>query len=159
MAIVISANNKNSNKAYETIYLKDPNIYPDAPSWTIPLDDKSITAMQKIAKRAIDKAEHLGKLELAAINEVEYDKVQEDMVKLQKRTIVAVVGEQGYRDVLLWMSPDENPIEHKDYIVQLGEVFAGFLVALEVLITSPELRKFSEKVQRQTKKSRPRKKR
>lgn len=159
MALVISPNNKTSNRAYETIYLKDPDIYPDAPSWTIPLDDEAITTMQKIAKGAIDKAAHLGKLELAADDDIEYDKIQDDLVKLQKRTIIAVVGDQGYRDILVWMSPDETPVEHKDYIVQLGEVFAGFLVALEALVTSPELRKFSEKVQRQSKKSRPRKKR
>ncbi len=149
-----------AKKAYEDIWLEDPATNPDTPHWRIPMDDKSIDALMRKVGNAIDRAHALSQQEAGALTEDEATEAREQIVRLQKRVIVAFLGVEGYDEILRWLSSDDNPVDPKDHIIAIGDVFAALLLVLEDRATSKRLRKAGEILEREADKARkrPRKK-
>lgn len=120
----------------------------------IPTDDASIdrmlsmvgNAMDRFAsiQRTIDEATDQGDPEKA-------DKATDAMVRLERRVITAIVGEDGYEAILALMSDDGEQVDPAENIVNVGEVLAGLVTWLYEHCTSKQLREAGVYVQRQSK--------
>lgn len=102
-------------------------------------DDKSIELMLHQVGNAMDRFAALqSKLDKAASKE-DVTKAQDAMVRLFKRTITAIIGEEGWNQILTYIG-DGTPIDPAQNILTLGEVFAALVTWLYDHCTSQQLR-------------------
>ncbi len=127
------------NKSKEIIEVHDENGEAVL-SWTIRTDDKSIEKILHQVGNAMDRFAAVSKDIEQAQTEEENQQAAEVMVRLLKRTICAIIGEQGWHDVLAYIGDGKecNPIEN---ISNLGEVFASLVTWLWNHCTNKQLRK------------------
>lgn len=127
------------NRQIETIKVTDPDG-TTAYEWRIPTDDESMETMLHMVGNAMDRS--------AAIQK-KIDRAQEDaeaaaeakaaMVRLLKRTVSAIIGNQGWNDVLTYIG-DGKPCDPEKNIANIGEVFAALTTWLYEHCTSKQLR-------------------
>lgn len=128
-----------ASRPYEDIYFDDPAENPDTPRYRVWFDDGSMEAMLGKVANAIDRAQSLSAKAAAAKTDEERAEVTKMMVHLQKRVIVAFIGQEGYQSLLEWMGGGEA-IDPATFTGQLGEVFAQFLMLLGRRATNEQLR-------------------
>lgn len=108
-------------------------------SWEIPTDDESIDRMLGMVGSAIESAESLTDKQNSAKTDDEREKAEKDLVKLQKRVISAIIGSDGYNDVLTYIG-DGKPCDPAKNIVNIGDVFGALCVWLYEHCTAKQLR-------------------
>lgn len=128
-----------ASRPYEDIYFEDPAENPDTPHFRVWFDDESVEAMLGKVANAIDRAQSLSAKAAAAKTDEERAEVTKMMVHLQRRVIVAFIGQEGYQSLLEWMGGGEA-IDPAKFTGQLGEVFAQFLMLLGRRATNEQLR-------------------
>lgn len=107
--------------------------------WEVPTDDASVERMLGLVGSAIQSAATLTSAQDGAKTEEERDKATADLVKLQKRVISAIIGPDGYTDVLTYIG-DGKPCDPKKNIVNIGDVFGALCVWLYERCTAKQLR-------------------
>ena len=126
--------------------------------------DKNIETVLHKVGNAISKFQTLSKnIELATGDE-DVEQAKDALVNLMKRTISAIVGKKGWEDILSFIG-DGTPVDPKENIMTLGEVFAALVTWLYDHCSNKQLRAAGVYLQNQTKNlpkakpARPRKKR
>lgn len=127
------------NRQVETIKVNDEDgseLY----AWKVSTDDDSLQRTLNMVGNAMDR--------FAAIQK-KIDRAQEDaeaaaeakaaMVRLLKRTVSAIIGNQGWNDVLTYIG-DGKPCDPEKNIANIGEVFAALTTWLYEHCTSKQLR-------------------
>lgn len=110
----------NVNRQIETIRIEENGntLY----SWEVATDDESVIAMLAEITGALDRAQALVHMAGGA-DEAEAQAAKKSLVLLQKRAISAVIGEQGYHDVLCHIG-NGTPCDPAENIRNIGDVFA-----------------------------------
>lgn len=126
-------------RAYEDVYLDDPEESPDTPHWRVDFSDEAVDGYLAKVGNAIDRAQGIVRKAEAAQTDEERAELRDMLVHLQRRVIVTFVGDEGYEAILEWMGGGER-IEPADYTNQLGEVFAAFMLMLGRHATNEQLR-------------------
>lgn len=116
--------------------------------WRIATDDKSIEDMIAKIGNAVDRAHILVEKEAEAETDEERREANDMIVRLQKRVITAIIGADGYRDVLTYIG-DGEPCDPSENIRNIGEVFAALCVWLYERCTSKQLREMGVYFQRE----------
>ena len=129
----------NATRAYEDVYLEDPEENPDTPRFRVWLDDRSIEEMLGKIKDAVDRAKEISRREREAKTDEERAEVARMMARHQRRVISAVIGADGYRTVLEWMGGGEA-VDPETHIRQIGEVYGALLSMVARKATSRQLR-------------------
>lgn len=126
------------NRAAETIEVRDEDGEV-ACSWTVKTDDASLERTLRMVGNAMDRFGALSAEAAQAETDEERQKATDTMVRLFKRTITAIIGEQGWHDVLAYIGDGEecDPAEN---ITNLGEVFAALVTWLWNHCSSKQLR-------------------
>lgn len=120
----------------------------------IPTDDASIDRMVSMVGNAMDRFASIQKTIDEATGSGDEDKAAEAtdaMVRLERRVITAIVGEDGYEAILALMSDDGEQVDPAENIVNVGEVLAGLVTWLYEHCTSKQLREAGVYAQRQSK--------
>lgn len=104
----------NLGRQVETITVPDEDGTV-ACEWKVPTDDGSLDLMVSQVAAALEAYANDGSVEEA--------------VHLQRRVITAVIGEDGYSDVLAYIGGGE-PADPSVNVANIGDVFAGLLVWL-----------------------------
>ena len=107
--------------------------------WLVSTDDASLQRMLNKVGNSFDRARDLAAKAEGAATPEEAREANEETVKLQKRVISAIVGEQGYQDILEYIG-DGEPVDPYDYIIVIGDVFGALCVWLYERCTSKQLR-------------------
>lgn len=128
------------SRPYEDIYFEDPEDNPDTPRFRVTFDDDGIEEMLAKVADAIDRAQSIDRKLQAAQTDEERAELNQMMVHLEKRVIVAFIGIEGYDRLLEWMGDGEK-IDPSKYTSMLGEVMASFLMLLGRKATNEQLRK------------------
>ncbi|WP_417801705.1 hypothetical protein [Thermophilibacter provencensis] len=132
----------NVTRDYEDVYLQDPEEHPEAPRYRVRFDDASIDAMLAKIGDALDRARGLERRAAEASTDEERAEVARVTAHLQRRVIVAVIGPEGYDDVLRLVG-DGEPADPETHVVQLGEVFAQLMDLVSRRASSEKLREYS----------------
>lgn len=123
------------NRQFETIEVENPDG-SIACSWQVATDDASLTSMLYRVGNAMDR---FAALQLKPDGDAPDEKTKEATVRLLKRTISAIIGEDGYDDVLRYIG-DGEPCDANNNIVNIGEVFAALCTWLYEHCSSKQLR-------------------
>jgi hypothetical protein len=107
--------------------------------WKIRTDDKSMDSMLKMVGNAIDRAQALTEKSDEAQTEEELAETNRAIVHLQKRVISAIVGADGYDELLLYIGGGK-PADPAENIVNIGDVFGALCVWLYERCTAKQLR-------------------
>lgn len=126
------------NKRQEIIGIEDENGEP-LYEWVVDTDDDSIQRMLNRVQNAFLRAPDLEEKARNAKTEEEAREANEATVKLQRRGISAIIGEQGYNDILEYIG-DGEPVDPYDHIITIGDVFGTLCVWLYERCTSKQLR-------------------
>lgn len=129
----------NATRACEDVYLEDPEEHPDTPRFRVWLDDRSIVEMLGKIMDAVDRAKEIGRREREARTDEEREEVAQMMARHQRRVISAVIGPEGYQQVLEWMGNGE-PVDPARHTRQIGEVYGALLSMVAHKATSEQLR-------------------
>lgn len=146
-----------ATKVYEDIYLDDPKENPSTPHWRVSFDDKNCDRLLNVVSNAFLRIPELTKTAEGG-NEAESASATDEIVDLQRRVIVAFIGDDGYNEVLTFIGDDEAPADPRESIIALGNVFAAFMNLLDERASSRKLRSVANSVCSQPKNSRPKKK-
>nr|DAQ98695.1 MAG TPA: hypothetical protein [Caudoviricetes sp.] len=126
------------NRAVETIEVRDENG-DVACSWKVRTDDESLERTLRMVSGAMDRFAALNAEMAQAETDEERQKAAETMARLFKRTITAIIGEQGWHDVLAYIGDGEE-CDPAANIANLGEVFAALTTWLWNHCSSKQLR-------------------
>lgn len=113
-------------------------------------DDKSIDLMLHQVGNAMDRFAALNSKIEKAESEEDATKSREAMARLFKRTITAIIGEDGWNKILTYIG-DGTPADPANNILTLGEVFAALVTWLYEHCTSKQLRNAGIYFQREQK--------
>lgn len=138
----------NIGKGYHLVRLSE-----DAPIWRINLSDYEVEATYNKVKGAVEKAKSLTDKELEAEGD-ELEKAINETVKFQRRTISAIVGKEAYNDLLLYLSPDDKPVDPVMYKIKIGDVMAALLVEFVTVAMPSALGELSDLMKKPRKKKR-----
>ena len=111
------------NRAVERITVRDEEGEP-LYTWKVRTDDRSMERMTHMVGDAMERFHALSDELDAGGTEEERKQTAGAMVRLFKRNTCAIIGEQGWEDVLEYIGDGEE-IDPADYISDLGEVFAA----------------------------------
>lgn len=128
-------------------------------TFSVKTDDDNIERMLTMVGNSMDRFASLQHKMDTIENEDEVAEAKNAMVRLQKRCITAIVGEEGYNDILLLLSDDDEPVDPAKNIVNIGEVFAALCTWLYDHCTSKQLREAGIYFQKQNIPNKKRKKR
>lgn len=126
------------NRKIEKIAVRDDDgtvIY----EWSVPTDDASLQRMLNLVANAFERAKDLDEQISAATTPEDERKAVESTAKLQRRAISAIVGEQGYADILEYIG-DGEPVDPCEHIVSVGDVFGALCMWLYERCSSRQLR-------------------
>lgn len=126
------------NRAVETIEVRDENG-DVACSWKVRTDDENLERTLRMVGNAMDRFAALNDEMTQAETDEERQKAAETMARLFKRTITAIIGEQGWHDVLAYIGDGEE-CDPAANIANLGEVFAALTTWLWNHCSSKQLR-------------------
>lgn len=126
------------NRAVETIEVRDENG-DVACSWKVRTDDENLERTLRMVGNAMDRFAALNDEMTQAETDEERQKAAETMARLFKRTITAIIGEQGWHDVLAYIGDGEE-CDPAANIANLGEVFATLITWLWNHCSSKQLR-------------------
>ena len=140
-------------RAYEDVWLDDPEENPDSPHWRVPFDDASIETYLAKVSSAIDRARDNERMAREAATDEERRAANEAQARLIKRTVAAFIGTEGWDEMLRWLGGGEA-VDPADYIRVLGEVFAAFLDMLGRYCTSAQLRACGMRYEREADRAR-----
>lgn len=126
------------NRAVETIEVRDEDGEV-ACSWKVRTDDESLERTLRMVGNAMDRFGALSGEMAQAETDEERKRAAESMARLFKRTITAIIGEEGWHDVLAYVGGGEecDPAENT---ANLGEVFAALVTWLWKHCSSKQLR-------------------
>lgn len=127
------------NRQIETIKVPDETgeiVY----SWEVPTDDASIEVMGAKIASALDRFKSVSRQVENAQSDDEMQQATEVCVRLQKRVIVTIIGEEGYNDVLTYIG-DGMPCDPANNLTNIGEVMAALLTWFAAHCTSQEMRR------------------
>lgn len=111
------------NRSVETIEVRDEDGEV-ACRWKVRTDDASMERMTHMVGDAMERFHVLSDELGAAETDEERKQAADAMVRLFKRTTCAIIGEQGWEDVLAYIG-DGEPADPAQHINDLGEVFAA----------------------------------
>ena len=126
------------NRQHETIKVDDEDgsaLY----EWKVPTDDDSLNRTLNMVGNAMIRAKDLSDEQAKATTPEEAKEATDSLVKLQKRVISAIIGADGYQDVLCYIG-DGEPCDPAKNIVNIGDVFGALCVWLYEHCTSKQLR-------------------
>lgn len=126
------------NRAVETIEVRDEDGKV-ACSWKVRTDDESLERTLRMVSGAMDRFAALNAEMAQAETDEERKQAVDAMVRLFKRTITAIIGEQGWHDVLAYIGDGEE-CDPAVNISNLGEVFAALTTWLWNHCSSKQLR-------------------
>lgn len=126
------------NRRTETINVKDENG-DVVLSWDIPTDDKHLEIMLKTVGNAMSRFNAIWSKVSKAADKGEEQEQREALVRLMRRTTTAILGQDAWNELLEYMG-DGEPVDPKDYIMDLGEVLAALCTWLYQRCTSQQLR-------------------
>lgn len=126
------------NRAVETIEVRDEDGEV-ACSWKVRTDDESLERTLRMVGGAMDRFAALNAEMAQAETDEERKQAVDAMVRLFKRTITAIIGEQGWHDVLAYIGDGEE-CDPAANIANLGEVFAALTTWLWNHCSSKQLR-------------------
>ena len=126
------------NRAVETIEVRDEDG-DVACSWKVRTDDESLERTLRMVSGAMDRFAALNVEMAQAETDEERKQAVDAMVRLFKRTITAIIGEQGWHDVLAYIGDGEE-CDPAANISNLGEVFAALTTWLWNHCSSKQLR-------------------
>lgn len=127
------------NRQVETIKVDNPDG-STAYEWRIATDDKNLVKMLHMVGNAMDRFATLQrKIDDEKLSAEERAEAENAMVKLMKRIVSAIIGEQGWADVLEYIG-DGVPCDPAKNIINIGEVFAALVTWLYEHCTSKQLR-------------------
>lgn len=126
------------NREVEHITVKDDDgeVLLD---WVVRTDDESIEQTLKLVGNAMDRAAEYSKKAEAAETDEEIAELNDMTVRLFKRTISAIIGPEGYQELLTYIG-DGTPCDPAKNIANIGEVFASLCTWLYARCTSRQLR-------------------
>ena len=113
------------NRSIEHIVVRDEDGEA-ACDWAVRTDDASMERMTRLVGDAMSRFHALSDGLGAAESDEERKRASEAMARLFKRTICAVIGEQGWEDVLAYIG-DGEPVDPAEHVNDLGEVFAALV--------------------------------
>lgn len=119
-------------------------------TFRIKTDDESITRMLNLVGNAMDRFASLQHKIDTVESEEDGAEAEQAMVRLLKRCIIAIVGEDGYNIILVLMSDDGNPVDPAKNLSNIGEVFATLVTWLYDRCTSKQLREAGVYFEKQT---------
>lgn len=143
----------NVTRDYEDVYLQDPEDHPGAARYRVRFDDASIDSMLAKIGDALDRAQGLERRAAEASTDDERAEVARMTAHLQRRVIAAVIGPEGYDDVLRLVG-DGEPANPETHVVQLGEVFAQLMDLVGRRASSEKLREYSLRAYREGERAR-----
>ena len=92
--------------------------------WEVRTDDASMERMTHMVGDAMSRFHALSDELRAAEADEDRERAASAMVHLFRRTACAIIGEQGWEDVLEYIG-DGEPVDPAQHINDLGEVFAA----------------------------------
>jgi len=126
------------NRKSERINIRDDDGRV-AYEWEVATDDESLQTMLVRVGNAFERAKELADASDAATTPEELEQTTKEIVKLQKRVISAIIGPQGYQDILEYIG-DGEAVDPARYIRNVGDVFGSLCVWLYQRCTSKQLR-------------------
>lgn len=109
-------------------------------AWKVPTDDASIEVMGAKIASALDRYMSVAPQVESAQSDDEMQQATEVCVRLQKRVIMTIIGEEGYNDVLTYIG-DGVPCDPANNLTNIGEVMAALLTWFAAHCTSQEMRR------------------
>lgn len=143
------------NKEVEHIVIEAGD---DSLELAVMTDDASVERMIGMVGNAMDRFASLQHKIDEAVDggdAAEIAEAEDAMVRLEKRCIVAIAGEDGYEGILALMSDYGEPVDPARNIANVGEVLAGLLTWLYERCTSKQLRDAGVYFERQNAVKRP----
>lgn len=126
------------NRAVETIEVRDEDGEV-ACSWKVRTDDASLERTLRMVGNAMDRFAGINADISQAETDEERQQATEAMVRLLKRTVTAIIGEDGWHDVLAYIGDGEE-CDPAANVANLGEVFAALVTWLWDHCSSKQLR-------------------
>ncbi len=126
------------NRSVEYINIPDDDgetLY----EWGVKTDDESLQTMLVRVGNAFERAKQLSDAADAATTPEELEAANAEIVKLQKRVISAIIGPDGYEDILEYIGDGEK-VDPSKHIRTIGDVFGSLCVWLYERCTSKQLR-------------------
>lgn len=144
------------NREVEHITVKDDDgeVMFD---WAVKTDDKSLEQMLHLVGNAMDRAGEYSQKAAEAETPEDIAELNEMTVRLFRRTISAIIGPEGYQDVLTYIG-DGEPCDPANNIANIGEVFASLCTWLYSRCTSKQLREAGVYFEAESRKARRAKK-
>lgn len=144
------------NREVENITVKDDDgeVMFD---WAVKTDDKSLEQMLHLVGNAMDRAGEYSQKAAEAETPEDIAELNEMTVRLFRRTISAIIGPEGYQDVLTYIG-DGEPCDPANNIANIGEVFASLCTWLYSRCTSKQLREAGVYFEAESRKARRAKK-
>lgn len=144
------------NREVEHITVKDDDgeVMFD---WAVKTDDKSLEQMLHLVGNAMDRAGEYSQKAAEAETPEDIAELNEMPVRLFRRTISAIIGPEGYQDVLTYIG-DGEPCDPANNIANIGEVFASLCTWLYSRCTSKQLREAGVYFEAESRKARRAKK-
>lgn len=144
------------NREVEHITVKDDDgeVMFD---WAVKTDDKSLEQMLHLVGNAMDRAGEYSQKAAEAETPEDIAELNEMSVRLFRRTISAIIGPEGYQDVLTYIG-DGEPCDPANNIANIGEVFASLCTWLYSRCTSKQLREAGVYFEAESRKARRAKK-
>ncbi len=138
----------NINKEYEEIII--PGGEGEDVVLSVCTSDANIEATLHKVGNAIDRFQVLSSNVNLASSEDDLEQAKDALSNLIARTTSAIVGEQGWLDILTFIG-DGTPVDPKENISTLGEVFAALVTWLYDHCSNKQLRAAGVYLQRETK--------
>lgn len=113
------------NRSVEHIVVRDEDGEV-AYRWKVRTDDASLERITHLVGDAMSRFHALSDELGAAESDEERKRASEAMARLFKRTTCAIIGEQGWEDVLAYIG-DGEPVDPTEHVNDLGEVFAALV--------------------------------
>lgn len=126
------------NRSVEHIVVRDEDGEV-ACRWKVRTDDASLERTTRLVGDAMSRCHALSDELVSAETDEERKRAAETLVHLFKRTTCAIIGEQGWEDVLAYIG-DGEPVDPAEHINDLGEVFAALVSWLWEHCSNKQLR-------------------
>lgn len=126
------------NRSLEHIVVRDEDGAV-ACDWEVRTDDASMQRMTSLVGDAMDRFHALSDELGAAESDEDRKRATGAMARLFKRTTCAIIGEQGWEDVLTYIG-DGEPVDPAEHVNDLGEVFAALVSWLWEHCSNKQLR-------------------
>ena len=126
------------NRSVEHIVVRDEDGEV-AYRWKVRTDDASLERTTRLVGDAMSRCHALSDELVAAETDEERKRTAVTLVHLFKRTTCAIIGEQGWEDVLAYIG-DGEPVDPAEHINDLGEVFAALVSWLWEHCSNKQLR-------------------